>query len=44
MKTKGVLFDLYGTLIVYGDMEKAWNAWYDVIYETFQTKRSYLVA
>ena len=37
MKTKGVLFDLYGTLVVYGDMEKAWNAWYDVIYETFQT-------
>jgi HAD superfamily hydrolase (TIGR01509 family) len=37
MKTKGVLFDLYGTLMVYGDMEKAWNAWYDVIYDVFRT-------
>lgn len=37
MRTRGVLFDLYGTLIVYGDMEKAWNAWYDVIYEAFFT-------
>lgn len=35
MKTRGVLFDLYGTLIVYGEMEKAWNAWYDVIFEVF---------
>lgn len=37
MKTRGVLFDLYGTLIIYGDMEKAWNAWYDVIYAAFRT-------
>ena len=36
MKTRGVLFDLYGTLIIYGDMEKAWNAWYGVIYKAFQ--------
>ena len=36
MKTRGVLFDLYGTLIVYGEMEKAWNAWYDVIFEVFR--------
>ena len=36
MKTRGVLFDLYGTLIVYGEMEKAWNAWYDVIFDVFR--------
>ena len=37
MKTRGVLFDLYGTLMVYGDMGIAWNAWYEVIYEVFST-------
>ncbi len=37
MQTRGVLFDLYGTLIIYGDMEKAWNAWYGVIYDSFQS-------
>ena len=37
MKTRGVLFDLYGTLMVYGDMETAWEAWYRVIYDLFQT-------
>lgn len=26
---RGVLFDLYGTLLVYGDMGKAWSAWID---------------
>ncbi len=36
MKTRGVLFDLYGTLIIYGDMEKAWNSWYEVIYDAFR--------
>lgn len=35
MKTRGVLFDLYGTLIVYGEMEPAWNAWCDVIHDAF---------
>ena len=35
MKTRGVLFDLYGTLIVYGNMEKAWNAWFAEIYQAF---------
>lgn len=35
MKTRGVLFDLYGTLIVYGEMEQAWNAWCDVIHDAF---------
>ena len=35
MKTRGVLFDLYGTLIIYGEMEKAWDAWCNVIYDAF---------
>ena len=35
MRTRGVLFDLYGTLVVYGDMEKAWNAWFGEIYKAF---------
>ncbi len=36
MKTRGVFFDLYGTLIVYGEMEKAWEAWYEVIFDVFR--------
>ncbi len=35
MKTRGVLFDLYGTLAVYGEMDKAWSAWYEVIFGLF---------
>lgn len=35
MKIKGVLFDLYGTLFLYGDMHKAWNAWFTVVYDCF---------
>ena len=34
MKTRGVFFDLYGTLLVYGDMRAAWWAWM----EAFHTK------
>jgi len=26
-KLKGVFFDLYGTLLIYGDMQAAWAAW-----------------
>lgn len=26
---QGVLFDLYGTLLLYGDMQKAWESWLD---------------
>ena len=36
MRVRGILFDLYGTLAVYGEMEQAWNAWFDVIFQTFQ--------
>ncbi|MGC9360534.1 MAG: HAD family hydrolase [Anaerolineae bacterium] len=30
---RAVLFDLYGTLLAFGDMEKAWRAWGGLIYE-----------
>ena len=32
MTYTGVFFDLYGTLLVYGDMETAWNEWLEVFY------------
>ncbi|MFX0070542.1 MAG: HAD family hydrolase [Candidatus Hermodarchaeota archaeon] len=32
MKVKGIFFDLYGTLIVYGDMEQAWSDWLSTFY------------
>ena len=32
----GVLFDLYGTLFVYGDMVKAWNDWTDDMHESLR--------
>lgn len=30
---KGVFFDLYGTLLVYGDMRAAWSDWLTAFYE-----------
>src|SRR5882724_5072196 len=32
-KTKGVFFDLYGTLLILGDMKQAWTDWMEVIYD-----------
>jgi HAD superfamily hydrolase (TIGR01549 family) len=31
-KTKGVFFDLYGTLLILGNMKQAWTDWLEVIY------------
>src|SRR5436305_3827884 len=31
---KGVFFDLYGTLLILGDMQRAWSDWMDVFHET----------
>lgn len=31
MEIKGVFFDLYGTLLEYGDMDAAWGAWFDAL-------------
>jgi len=33
MGFKGVFFDLYGTLIIYGDMVRAWEDWMSAIHE-----------
>lgn len=31
-KIKGVFFDLYGTLFIYGDMDRAWDEWLRFMY------------
>ena len=39
MKThsiNGLFFDLYGTLLVYGDMKMAWEEWFDSIRESLK--------
>jgi putative hydrolase of the HAD superfamily len=33
---KGILFDLYGTLLKFGDMKKAWKEWLLVFYQSIQ--------
>jgi putative hydrolase of the HAD superfamily len=35
-KIKGVFFDLYGTLFVYGDMDGAWDDWLKVMYASLR--------
>lgn len=47
MKVKGVFFDLYGTLLLYGDMSSAWSEWLTAIHATlddcgFQVSRESL--
>jgi putative hydrolase of the HAD superfamily len=32
---KGIFFDLFGTLMIYTDMEKAWERWLKALYEGF---------
>ncbi len=32
MSIQGIFFDLYGTLLVYGNMEKAWSGWLSTFY------------
>jgi HAD superfamily hydrolase (TIGR01549 family) len=36
-KIKGVFFDLYGTIFIYGDMDSAWGAWFDATYAGLKT-------
>src|SRR6266516_3436756 len=31
-EVKGVFFDLYGTLLILGDMKRAWSDWMEVLY------------
>ncbi|MHA2281771.1 MAG: HAD family hydrolase [Promethearchaeota archaeon] len=33
---KGVFFDLFGTLLIYTDMQKAWDMWLQALYENFK--------
>ena len=33
---KGIFFDLYGTLLVYGDMKSAWDDWLAAFYSSFR--------
>ena len=35
MNVKGVFFDLYGTLLVFGDMVSAWDDWISYLYRAF---------
>lgn len=37
-KIKGVFFDLYGTIFIYGDMDAAWAAWFDATYEGLKAR------
>jgi putative hydrolase of the HAD superfamily len=33
MRIQGIFFDLYGTLLVYGDMKQAWSDWLSTFYD-----------
>ncbi len=33
MRIKGIFFDLYGTLLTYGDMSAAWSDWFSAFYD-----------
>ena len=33
---RGVFFDLYGTLLLYGDMDRAWEAWLTALHEALR--------
>ena len=37
-KIKGVFFDLYGTIFIYGDMDAAWAAWFEATYEGLKAR------
>lgn len=36
MGIRGIFFDLYGTLLVYGNMQAAWSDWLSAFYACFQ--------
>lgn len=35
MYPKGIFFDLYGTLLIYGNMREAWSKWLNSLYDSF---------
>jgi HAD superfamily hydrolase (TIGR01549 family) len=39
MPIRGVFFDLYGTLLIYGDMKAAWTAWLATFYRCLKPHR-----
>ena len=36
MMIKGIFFDLYGTLLVYGNMKQAWSDWLSTFYDSLK--------
>ena len=38
MSIQGIFFDLYGTLLVYGDMKQAWNDWLATFYDLLKAQ------
>jgi putative hydrolase of the HAD superfamily len=38
MSIQGIFFDLYGTLLVYGDMKQAWNDWLTAFYDLLKAQ------
>ena len=38
MSIRGILFDLYGTLLVYGNMKRAWSDWLSTFYDLLKTQ------
>ena len=40
MTIKGIFFDLYGTLLVYGNMDAAWSDWLNALHEQLSLRGS----
>ena len=38
MRVKGIFFDLYGTLLVYGNMKRAWSDWLSSFYDSLRER------
>ena len=38
MRVKGIFFDLYGTLLVYGNMKQAWSDWLSAFYDLLKAR------
>jgi HAD superfamily hydrolase (TIGR01549 family) len=38
MHAKGIFFDLYGTLLVYGNMKQAWSDWLSAFYDLLKER------
>ena len=36
MNPRGILFDLYGTLLIFGDLNAAWEAWLQAFYQAMR--------